>query len=177
MAGLRDILYRPFPALPPLVASDYRPIAGYAFQRWGERSGEPYSRIRPLTEVAARRVWLRTLQLAPPSAGPAWDEPAEAADALPAELFPEQLRLELNSDADGWDADSVRAWLAGLAVQSQPVLLCYAPQWAVEVDWDVFCDHWLVFTWVEACAWPASEEWLLRCGSQRLVFGRRRQVP
>src|SRR5688572_898580 len=49
----------------PVLLSDrdYVAIDGYAFQRWGERSGSPYRDIRPLAESAARRVWERAIRI------------------------------------------------------------------------------------------------------------------
>src|SRR5688572_29483459 len=122
----------------PMLLSDrdYVAIEGYAFQRWGERSGSPYREIRPLAEKAARRVWERAMRIN-------GDEPDAA---LPRESFPFQTSLDLRCGDAEWDEQTVRKWLLDRhAVREDRVLVCYGPQWAVEVSWGVFCDHWLVF--------------------------------
>jgi hypothetical protein len=147
-----------------LTDKDYRPIAGYPFQRWGERVGRPFSQIRPLSEGAAAAVWRRVLQLN--CLG--WD------GALPADRYPRQERLDLRASGESWDEQTVRGWLLDRACEpGQPVLLCYGPQWVASVDWDVFCDHWLTFCWVDVCVCPASEQWVLRHDSEVFVFGQR----
>ena len=147
-----------------LEEKDYRPIAGYPFQRWGERAGRPFADLRPLGPDAARRVWRRTVQIS----GGDWD------GALPSDRFPRQDRLNLRDPATAWDEASVRDWLlAHCPDRNRPVLACYGPEWAVEVEWGAFCDHWLTFLWVDACAWPTSEAWFLRCYNELFVFGHR----
>src|SRR4051794_40779898 len=68
-----------------LAERDYRPLAGYPFQRWGERTGRPFAAVRPLTADAARRVWRRAMLLN----GADFDGP------LPADRFPRQDALDL----------------------------------------------------------------------------------
>jgi hypothetical protein len=147
-----------------LTDRDYVAIDGYAFQRWGQRSGSPYRDIRPLAEGAARRVWERAMRIN-------GDEPD---DALPRDAFPLQAGLDLRGGGAEWDEQTVRAWLLDRhAGRGDRVLVCYGPQWAVEVNWGVFCDHWLVFLWVTpCCVRPASEEWFLRFSDETFVFGR-----
>jgi hypothetical protein len=146
-----------------LTDRDYVPVEGYAFQRWGERSGSPYRDVRPLGESAARRVWERAMRLN-------GDEPD---DALPPHTFPLQARLDLRSADGDWNEETVRAWLLEQhARRDEKVLVCYGPKWAVEVSWGVFCDYWLVFLWVTpCCVRPASEEWFLRHSDETFLFG------
>src|SRR5688500_14357912 len=148
----------------PLTERDYVGIDGYPFQRWGERAGSPYRDIRPLGESAARRVWERAMRIN-------GDEPDSA---LPRETFPHQVCLDLRAAGSDWDEHSVRAWLLERhAGRGDKVLVCYGPQWAVVVDWGVFCDYWLVFLWVTpCCVRPASEEWFLRYADEAFAFGR-----
>ena len=151
---------------PGVVLSDrdYRPLAGYPFQRWGERTGRPWHDVRPLTADAARRVWRRALLLM----GIEFDGP------LPADRFPRQDALDLRDPASPWDESTVRDWLLARSVDpGAPVLACYGPEWAVEVAWADFCDFWLTFLWVDACAFPASEAWFVRSSGERFVAGRR----
>lgn len=155
--------YRTRPQPLVLREADYRPIDGYPFQRWGERTGPPFVDIRPLTSAAAARVWRRTVELN----GHGWD------DALPPDAFPEQSVLDLRDAALAWDRQVVRDWLLGRQPDRDVrVLACYGPEWAVELAWGAFCDHWLTFLWVDACAWPVCESWLLRFANERLTFGR-----
>jgi hypothetical protein len=146
-----------------LSEKDFRPIRGYPFQRWGERTGRPFCDIRPLSGDAARRLW-QTVQRV---------NHAEWDGSLPSELFPQQAHMNLRDHAQEWDEQSVRRWL----LEHEPrrereVLVSYGPHWAVSVDWGTFCDHWLVFLWVPACVWPTSEGWVLRYADEQLVFGR-----
>ena len=147
----------------PVLLSDrdYVAIDGYPFQRWGERAGSPYRDIRPLAEGAARRVWERAMRMN-------GDEPDSA---LPRQVFPSQARFDLRTDE--WHEAAVRAWLLERhAGRGEKVLVSYGPQWAVEVDWGVFCDYWLVFLWVTpCCVRPASEEWFLRFADETFLFG------
>jgi hypothetical protein len=145
-----------------LTEKDYRPLAGYPFQRWGERTGLPFASLRPLGPDAARRAWRRTAELA----GGEWD------GGLPPDRYPSQSRLDLRDPATPWDEGSVRDWLlARFPDRDRRVLACYGPDWAVEIGWGTFCDHWLTFLWVDACAWPVSEQWFLRYCNDAMVFG------
>ena len=147
-----------------LTGRDYRPLAGYPFQRWGERTGLPFAGLRPLGPDAARRAWRRAAQIT----GGEWDA------GLPPDRYPHQDRLDLRDPNTPWDEATVRDWLlARLADRDQRVLACYGPEWTVELDWGTFCDHWLTFLWVDACAWPTSEAWFLRCCNELFVLGRR----
>src|SRR5688500_3769730 len=47
-----------------LREQDYLPLAECAFQHWGEREGEPFTHLRPLTPDAAERIWRRTSVMA-----------------------------------------------------------------------------------------------------------------
>ena len=147
-----------------LVEKDYRPIAGYPFQRWGERDGRPFCDIRPLSPDAARRAWRRTVLLN----GAEWD------GSLPTDWYARQDELDLRDPVVPWDEASVRDWLAARGVnRNERVLACYGPEWVIEIDWATFYDHWLTFLWVDACAWPTSEAWFLRYAGERFVFGRK----
>ena len=98
--------------------------------------------------------------------GAGWD------DALPVDRYPRQSRLDLRHPDEPWDESSVRDWLLARSPdRGRPVLACYGPEWAVEVAWGDFCDHWLTFLWVDACAWPASGEWFLRYAGEQFLFG------
>jgi hypothetical protein len=142
-----------------LTDNDYVPIAGYAFQHWGERTGMPYERIRPLSDAAANRIWDRARALSVA----AWSEPDDAAGGL----------LDLRQ-LDQWDRGTVREWLlARVADPAAPVVVCYQPGCAVVIDWAVLCDHWLVFFWTDACAWAMDEAWILAHDGDRFAFARK----
>ena len=146
-----------------LTESDYRPIEGYPFQRWGERTGRPFRDIRPLSEAAAARVWKRTLRIHAAD----WDGP------IPHDAYPRRRALDL-SGAD-WTEESVRGWLMDTvpAADDEPVLVSYAPQWAVTVDWSVLCEYWLTFFWTAAAVRVPDERWVLYQADDRLAFGGR----
>ena len=146
-----------------LTPKDFVPLDQCEFQHWGERSGAPFDEIRPLCDAAAERVWARTAAL---SAG-TWSAAGPGADLI-------------DLASMDWDEETVKRhvslWLrrrdAG-GSEDREVILCYQPRVAVVVPWRVVCDHWLVFFWTPACAWPASEEWVLVHDGDRFAFGRR----
>ena len=149
-----------------LRETDFAPIDGYPFQRWGARQGPPFDDIRPLTAPAAERAGRRALQI-----GSVGDDAA-----LPSNLYERQARLDLAALTE-WDDAYVRDWLLRhLPDRSQPVLVSYGPPWAVRVPWGSFCDHWLTFCWPDACcAWPdADEPWVLRYERDGFLIGWRR---
>jgi hypothetical protein len=156
-----------------LRETDYQPIDGYPFQRWGARQGPPFDDIRPLTPAAAERAGRRALQI-----GSVATDDEEGDDALASDLYERQARLDLAGLIE-WDEAYVRDWLLRhLPDRSQDVLVSYGPPWAVRVPWGAFCDHWLTFCWPDACcAWPAAgddEAWLLRHDRDRFLIGWRR---
>lgn len=142
-----------------LTEKDFVPLAECQFQHWGDRTGPPYSHIRPLSESAAERVWRRTAALA-------------AADWA-AQSGPDTSdHLDLATCGE-WDADSVKRWLLGRCADAdQRVFVCYQPRVAISVPWGVLCDHWLVFFWTGGCVWPASERWILVHDGDAFAFGR-----
>lgn len=150
-----------------LSETDYQPIERFAFQRWGERRGAPYCDIRPLTTTAAERVWRWALRHVAVSED----------DPLPHDLYDRPARLDLATSGD-WDESTVRDWLLGhVPRRDAHTLVTYGPQWAVRVPWGTFCDHWLTFCWPGACcAWPESEEWVLRHDPDQFLLSRRRSA-
>jgi hypothetical protein len=145
-----------------LTEKDFLPPHQCQFQHWGDRDGEPYCHVRPLSESAAERIWRRTAALA-------------AADWATAG-GPRDTNHSLDlAECGEWDALFVKNWLLSRVPDpDQPVFVCYQPKIAVSVPWRVVCDHWLVFFWTGGCVWPASEQWILVHDGDRFAFGRRR---
>jgi hypothetical protein len=141
-----------------LREQDYLPLAECAFQHWGQREGEPFTHLRPLTPDAAQRVWHRTSAMAARE----WADSADA-DAV----------LDLRA-LDDWSNDSVRDWLLGqVGNREQAIVVCYQPKVAVHVPWGVACDHWLKLFWTSGCAFPLSEEWVMVHDGDRFAVGKR----
>jgi len=151
-----------------LSEADFRPIAGYEFQHWGERSAQPpYAAIRPLTPVAAERVWRRAAQL---GTTPWADVTAGAGDAAPG-----AGRLDLQRPDADWDERTVRRWLLDrVPDRDLQVIVCYQPTVAIAVPWGLLCDHWLVLLWTGGCVWPPSEAWVLVHDGDQFAFASRR---
>ena len=142
-----------------LREQDYLPLAECAFQHWGEREGEPFTHLRPLTPDAAERVWRRTSVMAARQ----WAESADDAAGV----------LDLRT-ADDWDTESVRDWLlTQVADREAPVVVCYQPRIAVQLPWGVACEHWLQFFWTSGCAFPISEDWVMVHDGDRFAVGRK----
>lgn len=142
-----------------LTERDYTPLAAFPFQHWDERTGPPYSLLRPLTPDAARRVWQRAVRFS----GLSWSDAVAGSSN----------RFDLLSDQTDWDEPTVRNWLlAQVPIREQRVILCFQPEVAVCVDWGVLCDHWLKLFWTAGCAWPLSERWILLHDGNQFVFGR-----
>jgi hypothetical protein len=141
-----------------LREQDYLPLADCAFQHWGEREGEPFTHLRPLTPDASERAWQRTSAMTARQ----WAESA-ADDAV--------LDLQI---LDEWNPESVRDWLLSqIADRDQAIVVCYQPRVAIRVPWGVACDHWLHFFWTSGCAFPLSEEWVMVHDGDRFAVGRR----
>ena len=133
-----------------LTETDFRPLSECQFQHWGERDGEPFCHVRPLTESAAERIWRRAGALA---GGRKND-----------------LCLDL-AECGEWDADFVTRWLLDrFPDRDERVFVSYQPRVAICVPWGVLCDHWLVFFWTAGCVWPAGEQWLLTHDGDRFAF-------
>jgi len=148
-----------------LTEKDFVPLEQCQFQHWGDRTGAPFDQIRPLGDAAAERVWARAAALSSAT----WSEAAPGGD-----------QIDLGS-VDG-DEKTVKrhvaAWLRRREASDgpgpdQPVILCYQPRVAVVVPWAIVCEHWLIFFWTPACAWPTSEQWVLVHDGDRFAFGRR----
>ncbi len=145
-----------------LGENDYLPLAQCAFQHWGEREGEPFTRIRPLTPDAAERVWRRTASMAAQE----WAAGVNGAD-------PGEALLDLRA-IDSWTEQTVRDWLLDrVGDRDELVLVCYQPRVAIRVPWGTLCDHWLKLFWTGGCAWPLSERWVMVHDGDRFAIGRR----
>ena len=133
-----------------LTETDFLPRAECQFQHWGERDGEPFCHIRPLSEAAAERLWYRRGNVTA--------------------LRRNQVDLNLAECGD-WDADFVTRWLLDRCPdRAERVFVCYQPRVAVSVPWGVLCDHWLTFFWTAGCVWPADERWSLVHDGDRFTF-------
>jgi hypothetical protein len=145
-----------------LSEGDFRPIAGYEFQHWGERTGQPYAAIRPLTPAAAERVWRRAVELG----GVPWADGGTDAGAG---------RLDLQRPDAEWDDRTVCRWLLErVPDRDLEVLVCYQPQVAVAVPWGLLCEHWLLLLWTGGCVWPPDEAWVLVHDGDQFAFAARR---
>jgi hypothetical protein len=135
---------------PELTERDFLPQAECRFQHWGDRDGEPFCHIRPLSEAAAERLWRRAAVL---------------LDTQRSGIF-----LDL-AECGEWDVDSVKGWLLDrFPDRDEPVFVCYQPRVAVRVPWGVLCDHWLTFFWTAGCVSPADERWSLVHDGDRFAF-------
>jgi hypothetical protein len=153
-----------------LCEHDYLPLAECTFQHWGEREGEPFSHLRPLTPDAAERVWRRTSAMAAQE----WAACEAGGGGDVGGIAGRSAMLDLRVE-ESWTEATVRQWLLEqVADREQPIVVCYQPAIAVRVPWGVLCDHWLLLFWTGGCAWPLNEAWVMVHDGDRFAVGRRR---